>query len=101
MTGLHMNQRERTEILILKFIDAYVDLNQHINSTVLINQFSINRTKASEMMTKYLDEKPSNLRYVHNAKCYNRTYTFKLHFLTECSSLTFLNAVEVAFNANT
>lgn len=92
-----MNQKRAFELMIMRFIDAYVDLHGEINSTTIINQFPIHRTKASKIIQLYLKDKPSNLRYVLSKTRYLKGFSFEKLYLKDESSLTYLNAMELAF----
>lgn len=95
--GTTMNQKRAFELMIMRFIDAYVDLHGEINTTTIINQFPIHRTKASRIVQLYLKPKPSNLRYVPSKSCYLKGFSFEKLHLKDESSLTYLNAMELAF----
>ena len=73
-----MNQKRAFELMIMRFIDAYVDLHGEINTTTIINQFPIHRTKASRIVQLYLKPKPSNLRYVPSKSCHLKGFSFEV-----------------------
>lgn len=93
-----MTQKDAFELAVLKFIDAYLDLNGEINSVVLTTQFPIHRTKASKILGVYLDldGTPASLRYSHAKRKYEKGYLFKKRYLTG-SSLQYLDAIELVF----
>lgn len=72
-----MNQNEAFNQIVLRFIDAYVELHLEINSTIVMAQFPIARTKVSSLMTRYLEDKPSNLRYVAARQRYLKGLSFE------------------------
>ena len=83
---------------MLKFIDAYVDLNGEINLSVLTSLFSVHRTKASKVISLYKQQAPSNLRYDLSAKSYLKTLLFNKEFLSE-DSFRYITAIELIFNS--
>lgn len=92
-----MTQKEAFDLVLYKFIDAYVDLYGEINTVILTNQFHMHRTKASKIFTQYKKHElnGNNLRFDEGKAKYVRTATFKKNFLLDDSSLFFLNSVEV------
>ncbi|BEI26103.1 hypothetical protein H8F18_16480 [Vibrio fluvialis] len=97
-----MNQNEAFNQIVLRFIDAYVELHLEINSTIVMAQFPIARTKVSSLMTRYLEDKPSNLRYVAARQRYLKGLSFERQFLEkEQSALAYLQAIELAYKPYT
>ncbi|HBC3592763.1 hypothetical protein R7D97_17015 [Vibrio sp. Vb5031] len=97
-----MNQNEAFNQIVLRFIDAYVELHLEINSTIVMAQFPIARTKVSSLMTRYLEDKPSNLRYVAARQRYLKGLSFERQFLEkDQSALAYLQAIELAYKPYT
>lgn len=97
-----MNQNEAFNQIVLRFIDAYVELHLEINSTIVMAQFPIARTKVSSLMTRYLEDKPSNLRYVAARQRYLKGLSFERQFLEKGqSALAYLQAIELAYKPYT
>ncbi|EGR4214305.1 hypothetical protein DDN60_17425 [Vibrio cholerae] len=91
-----MTQKDSFDLVLMKFIDAHLDLYGFIQAKTICEQFYMHRTRASSAMTMHLDKKPSNSRYNLRLKRHEKTYTFKKHFL-KSSSLLFLNSIEEVF----
>ncbi|GHZ88743.1 hypothetical protein VCSRO82_2699 [Vibrio cholerae] len=97
-----MKQNEAFNQIVLRFIDAYVELHLEINSTIIMAQFPIARTKVSSLMTRYLEDKPSNLRYVAARQRYLKGLSFERQFLEKNqSALAYLQAIELAYKPYT
>ncbi|MVC22405.1 hypothetical protein D6V10_08100 [Vibrio cholerae] len=97
-----MKQNEAFNQIVLRFIDAYVELHLEINSTIIMAQFPIARTKVSSLMTRYLEDKPSNLRYVAARQRYLKGLLFERQFLEKNqSALAYLQAIELAYKPYT
>ena len=54
-----LSQKEQIELIILRFIDAHVDLYGEFNVPFIADTFRIHRTTASAIVTKYKKKKPS------------------------------------------
>lgn len=93
-----LSQKELQELIIYRFIDAYVDLYCELNVHVITKQFHIHRATASAILTKYKKEKPSNLTYDLSKKKYVKGFTFEKIFLGKESSFSYLNAVELLYS---
>lgn len=91
------NRKDTFEMIVLCYIDAYVDLYGEINSTVITSKLPIHRTKVSGLFTRYLKLKPSNLRNVGGQRGYIKGYSFERLYLKDESSLSFINAIDIAF----
>ncbi len=97
-----LNLNEAFNQIVLRYIDAYVELHDEINSTIIMEQFPIARTKISNLMTRYLKEKPSNLRYVAARQRYLKGISFvRLYLEKEQSALAYLQAIELAYRPYT
>ena len=93
------SQKERLELIVYRFIDAYVDLHGELNVPVIANTFHIHRATASAILTKYKKKKPSNLIYDLSKKKYVKGYTFEKVFLMNERSLSYLNAIDVIYSS--
>lgn len=82
--------------MVLKFIDAYLDLHGEINAKIITDQFGLHRSTASALMTKYRDIRPGNTRFKVGKNVHERTYIFEKTIL-KTSSFEYLNAIELAF----
>ncbi|RZQ33220.1 hypothetical protein [Vibrio vulnificus] len=89
-------QKEAFDLVLMKFIDAHLDLYGHIQTKTICDQFYMHRTRASAAMTKYREFKPSNTRFNVTEKRHDKSYTFEKVFL-KTSSLEYLNSVELVF----
>ena len=77
-------------------------MSLEINSTIIMAQFPIARTKVSSLMTRYLEDKPSNLRYVAARQRYLKGLSFERQFLEKNqSALAYLQAIELAYKPYT
>lgn len=95
-----ITQKEAFDLVLMKFIDAHLDLYGYIQTKIICEQFHMHRTRASRAMTEYRNAKPSNTRYNVNDKRHEKSYTFEKEFL-KTSSFEFLNSVEVVFDTKT
>ena len=93
-----VTQKEQLELIVYRFIDAYVDLHGELNVPVIANTFHIHRATASAILTKYKKKKPSNLIYDLSKKKYVKGYTFKKVCLGAESSFLYLNAIEMIYS---
>lgn len=94
-----LSQKEQLELIILRFIDAHVDLYGEFNVPFIADTFRIHRTTASAIVTKYKKKKPSNLVYDLSKKKYVKGYTFEKVFLMNERSLPYLNAIDVIYSS--
>ncbi|AZL83482.1 hypothetical protein EIJ81_01025 (plasmid) [Aliivibrio salmonicida] len=83
--------------LYLCYIDAHLDLNCSINSSVLKKRFGISRSKASRLFSIYKKKKNGNIRYSVEVSMYEKSFTFKKQFLAG-SSFHFTNQVDDLFS---
>lgn len=95
-----VTQKNAFELMVLKFIDAYLDLYGVINSSAITRTFPIHRTKASNILSKYidLDGDPASVRYSFRDRHYKKGIYFKKRYLGDDSSLLFINAVDIVFD---
>lgn len=94
-----LSQKEQLELIILRFIDAYVDLNGELNVSIIADTFHMHRSTASAILTKYQKKKPSNLKYDLSKKKYVKGYTFEKVFLIKESAFLYLNAIELIYSS--
>ncbi|EPN0316256.1 hypothetical protein ACTTZI_004158 [Vibrio vulnificus] len=85
------------DLLMLSFIDAYLIVHGTIGTPVLMDFFGIARSKASSLFKKYLNQRPTNMRYEFSIKAYKKGIVFTPDFLVDESALNYLNALDVAF----
>lgn len=89
-------QKGAFDLVLMKFIDAHLDLYGHIQTKTICEQFYMHRTRASAAITKYRDFKPSNTCFNVTDKCHEKSDTFEKVFL-KTSSPEFLNSVELVY----
>ncbi len=92
------SQKERLELIIFKFIDAYVDLHGELNVSIIAKTFHIHRATASAIVTKYKQKKPSNLTYDMSKKKYVKGFTFERIFLVNERPFLYLNAIDMVYS---
>lgn len=92
-----MTQKELIDSIILRFIDAYLDLNNEIGTPEICKVFSVHRTRASRMIAEYLELYPQNMHYSVKQRKYLKGYLFEKGILVRTGSLTFLNSIEVIY----
>lgn len=93
-----LSKKEHQNLIICRFIDAYVELHGEINTNVITKQFRLHRVTASGILTQYQKKKPSNLHYDFTQKKYLKGYTFEKVFLINESSFLYLNAIELVYS---
>lgn len=74
-----------THAALLLFIDAYVDEYEYISFTVLQYYFGIGRSQYSSLISEYLKDQPSQLRYemkgnTGTSRCYRKSMIFERQY---------------------
>ncbi|HFD4007879.1 hypothetical protein [Vibrio harveyi] len=97
-----MRDKEKNEkefdLIMLRFIDAYLIVYEQINAPVLMEHFGIARAKASSLFKIYRDERPSNMKYEFSIKAYKKGIVFTPEYLKDKSAIRFLDALEITLD---